>query len=95
MAGGHGGKRKGAGRKPEALTLVTRQLKETILHALEASHKDGGLGYLTDVAKKDHKTFCALLGRVLPMTVNGEGDNGEIETVTTIKIVGVSSGSRD
>lgn len=95
MANGHGGKRPGAGRKPEALTLVTRELKQTILEALEASHKGGGLGYLTDVAKKDHKTFCALLGRVLPMTVAGEGENGEIETVTTIKLIGVSSGNRD
>jgi len=75
MANGHGGKRQGAGRKPEALTIVTRELKETIMHALDASHKDGGFGYLKEVAKKDHKTFCALLGRILPLQHANDPDN--------------------
>jgi len=31
-----------------------------------------GQGYLERIARKVPRTFCALLGRVLPMTLNGE-----------------------
>jgi len=33
--------------------------------------REGLLGYLRKVARKDYKTFCALLGRVLPLEVHG------------------------
>ena len=69
---------------------MTKELKDTILLALENSHENGALGYLVDVAKRDHKTFCGLLGRVLPMTVGGEQEH-PLNTVTTIRLVAGSS----
>jgi hypothetical protein len=90
MAHGHGGKRAGAGRPRGSTDYMTKELKDTILEALEKSHENGSLGYLVDVAKKDHKTFCGLLGRVLPMTVGGDQEH-PLSTITTIRLVAGSS----
>ena len=90
MAHGHGGKRAGAGRPRGSTDYMTRELKDTILEALEKSHENGSLGYLVDVAKKDHKTFCGLLGRVLLMTVGGDQEH-PLNTITTIRLVAGSS----
>lgn len=90
MAHGHGGKRARAGRPRGSTDYMTKELKDTILLALEKSHENGSLGYLVDVAKKDHKTFCGLLARVLPMTVAGDQEQ-PLNTVTTIKLVAGSS----
>jgi hypothetical protein len=49
------------------------ELKAAILGALEAVD---GQAYLERIARKDPRTFCTLLGRVLPMTVNGEVQHG-------------------
>jgi hypothetical protein len=35
-----------------------------------------GQAYLERVARNDPRTFCTLLGRVLPMTLNGEVQHG-------------------
>ncbi len=84
-----------AGRPAGAANKVTRALKDAILYAAaeagdrfaEQALKDqgreieGGLaGYLTVVATTDVKSFCALLGRVLPLQLTGE-DGGPL-TVT-------------
>lgn len=42
---------------------------------LDALGREGGVDYLREVAKEDRKAFCALLGRVLPMTVQGDPEN--------------------
>lgn len=42
-----------------------------------AFNKAGGETYLLKVAQEDPKTFCALLGKVLPMQVTGE-DGGAL-----------------
>lgn len=71
-----GGKRPGAGRKKGVPNKTTTELKEMILGALDAA---GGVDYLTDRAK-DPRTagaFLTLVGKVLPMTVQGPGPNGE------------------
>lgn len=65
-----GGSRKGVPNK------ATAQLKEMILGALDAS---GGVDYLTERAN-DPRTagaFLGLIGKVLPMTIQGPGENGE------------------
>jgi hypothetical protein len=36
----------------------------------KAFHKLGGVDYLVRVGKEDHKTFCALLGRLVPAQVS-------------------------
>jgi len=65
-----GGSRKGVPNK------VTKELKEMILGALDQS---GGVEYLVERAN-DPRTaaaFLSLVGKVLPMTVQGPGTNGE------------------
>ena len=90
MAHGHGGKRAGAGRPRGSTDYMTRELKDTILEALKKSQENGSLGYLVDVAKRDHKTICGLLSRVLPMTVGGDQEH-PLNTITTIRLVAGSS----
>jgi hypothetical protein len=87
--------RAGAGRPKGATSLVSKTLKEAILYAaaeagdLQAAQVleekgievEGGLGgYLVTVAMTDIKTFCGLLGRVLPMEVTG-ANGGAFEVV--------------
>jgi hypothetical protein len=61
-----GGRRKGTPNK------TTAELKTAILKALD---NVGGVDYLTTVAKEQPNVFCTLLGKVLPLTVNGDQDN--------------------
>lgn len=74
---------KGNKGKPKgAVNKTTAALKDAILAAAKAEGNDGkgkgGLeGYLRRVAKYDVKAFAGLLGKVLPMTVQGAGANGE------------------
>lgn len=78
----------GSGRVKGQANKVTIALKEAILLAAEEvgdaladaePGRTGGLaGYLTMVASTDVKSFCGLLGRVLPMTIKGEGESGGI-----------------
>lgn len=77
-----GGSRKGIPNKN------TAQLKEMILGALDAS---GGVDYLTERAN-DPRTaaaFLGLIGKVLPMTIQGPGEDGAHRfTVIERRIVG-------
>jgi len=78
----------GAGRPKGQKDKITYALKEAILLAaaevgdsLAASEpgRTGGLaGYLSMVASTDVKAFCALLGKVLPMTIAGDSAGGGI-----------------
>lgn len=64
---------------------ATAQLKDMILQALDES---GGVEYLTKRAN-DPKTaaaFLSLIGKVLPMTIAGDGDN-PLKMITTIERV--------
>lgn len=66
-----GGSRKGIPNK------ATKELKELILGALDAA---GGVEYLTERAKdpRTASAFLGLVGKVLPMTIAGTGQNGAI-----------------
>ncbi len=66
----------GMGRKKGSQNKTTTALKEAILAAAEGHGEDdagtGGLtGYLRKVAREDIKAFASLLGRVLPLDVQG------------------------
>jgi hypothetical protein len=65
-----GGSRKGIPNK------VTKELKEMILQALDGA---GGVDYLQERAKdpRTASAFLSLVGKVLPMTVQGAGEGGE------------------
>lgn len=79
MANGHGGRRLKAGRRKGIPNKVTGDVRACI-H--EAFNKAGGAAYLLQVAKDDPRTFCALLGKVLPTTV--EGGDTPIKTVLQV-----------
>jgi hypothetical protein len=70
------GQKSGPGRPKGATNKTTAQLKDMILGALDQS---GGVGYLVERANdpKTASAFLTLVGKVLPMTVQGPGENGE------------------
>lgn len=73
----------GRGRKKGEVNKTTRVLKEAILLAAQETGQDGkgkgGLtGYCRFLAAKEPKAFATLLGRVLPLQVEGTGADGAI-----------------
>lgn len=69
-----------AGRKPGIQNAINRQLKETILEALEAAHPDGAIGYLVDQAQTNPNAFMQLVGKVLPLQIaNPPGETFKTE----------------
>jgi hypothetical protein len=62
---------RGKGRKKGSLNKTTAALKDAILNAFA---KVNGEDYLVMVAKSDPRTFCSLLGRVLPLTLEGDAE---------------------
>ncbi|MBV8649697.1 hypothetical protein [Paludibacterium sp.] len=65
----------GPGRPKGVPNKTTMALKEMILGALD---KKGGMDYLVDQADKNPVAFMSLVGKVLPMTIQGTGDDGTI-----------------
>jgi len=65
---------KTGGRKPGVQNKTTAQVKEMILSALD---KAGGTKYLHMQATLNPVAFMTLVGKVLPLQVNGPGPNGE------------------
>lgn len=66
----------GPGRPKGVPNKNTTQLKEMILKALDNA---GGAEYLERRANdpRTASAFLALIGKVLPMTIQGPGENGE------------------
>jgi len=66
-----GPRKKTGGRKKGTPNKATAQLKDMILNALGES---GGVDYLVKQANENPMAFLTLVGKVLPMTVNGDPD---------------------
>ena len=64
-----GGARPGSGRPAGVPNKIHADVKAGILEAFERS---GGPEYLMKVAMDDPRTFCGLLGKVLPMQIVGD-----------------------
>ena len=65
----------GPGRPKGVPNKNTTLLKEAILQAAtEAGGRDGLVGYLRQQAVDNPASFMALLGKVLPLQLTGEGD---------------------
>jgi hypothetical protein len=68
-----GTRKKTGGRKAGTPNKMTAALKEDILSALAGV---GGATYLQEVAISHPPAFLSLIGKVLPMTVQGAGEDG-------------------
>ena len=69
----------GPGRPKGVPNKNTALLKDAILKAAEGAGGEGGMvGYLQLQAVENPGPFMALLGKVLPMQVEGTGENGAI-----------------
>jgi len=66
----------GPGRKKGVPNKINADLKSMILTALT---KAGGVDYLAAQANASPSAFLALIGKVLPTTLQGTGVDGEIE----------------
>jgi hypothetical protein len=78
---GCGGKRAGSGRKKGVGNLLTQEVKDMVKAALA---ENGGVEYLSRIAKTDPRTFCAMVGKLIPTAVEGTGEDGAITfTVVT------------
>ena len=66
-----GGKREGSGRKKGVPNKLTGDVRAMILEALE---NKGGVSYLEKQADANPVAFMTLVGKVLPMTLQGDPD---------------------
>ena len=80
----------GPGRPPGLPNKATRALKTAILNAFE---RVGGEEYLVRVAHEDPKTFCTLLGKILPTQLAGDPDP-PLKTVSRVEVVLVRPGDQ-
>jgi hypothetical protein len=65
----------GKGRPKGSPNKTTALLKDAILQAAEAAgDAEGMIGYLTVQARENPAAFLTLLGKVLPMQVQGDPD---------------------
>lgn len=75
--------RKTGGRQKGTPNKINSDLRQAILMATEAAGDAGGMvGYLEQQARENPVPFMALLGKVLPMQVSGEG-GGPLQVVIT------------
>lgn len=73
-----GGRQKGTPNK------MTREVKEMILQALDEA---GGVSYLVSKAETHPQAFMALVGKVLPLQVQGAGEDGAFQHRVTLEFV--------
>lgn len=75
----------GKGRPKGSPNKTTALLKDAILRAAEQAGSkigdEGMVSYLAQQAEENPGPFMSLLGKVLPMQVEGTGKDGEINVV--------------
>jgi hypothetical protein len=63
---------KSGGRKKGVPNKLTTDVRKAIFDAFEGA---GGVTYLAEIAKSDPRTFCTLLGKVIPTQIAGDEDS--------------------
>lgn len=72
----------GPGRPRGSVNKTTALLKDAILQAATEAGNGDMVAYLKEQAKKNPGPFMALLGKVLPMQLTGEGGGALMIQVT-------------
>lgn len=87
------GEKRSPGRPKGSQNKSTVLLKQGIMDAYQEL---GGVKYLIEVGKKDPKTFCTLLGKVLPQEMKADltSSDGSMSPVR-IELVAVDDNSSD
>lgn len=67
----------GKGRPKGSVNKATAALKDMILQALDEASPGGGVEYLKLQSVENPVAFMTLVGKVLPLQVNGAGEAGE------------------
>lgn len=67
----------GPGRPKGSQNKTTKALKDMILQALDESSPGGGVEYLKLQSVENPVAFLSLVGKVLPMTLQGAGEDGK------------------
>lgn len=62
---------KTGGRTAGTPNKTSKAIKEAIVEAFDRA---GGVDYLVTLAKEDPRTFCTLVGKVIPLQVDGSLD---------------------
>lgn len=76
----------GPGRPKGSVNKTTALLKDAILQAAQNAGGDEGMvGYLTQQAQENPGPFLSLLGKVLPMQLEGTGEGGAFPVALTVK----------
>lgn len=83
--------KKGRGRPKGSQNKVTLKVKEAMMEAFE---KAGGVQYLVALAHEDPRTFCTLLGKMIPVETDITSSDGTLQPVT-IQVVGIDADSTD
>ncbi len=73
----------GMGRPKGAVNKATTALKEAILASFD---RLGGATYLEEVGRRDPRTYCTLLSRILPKTSIGMQDEIPVASLSDAEI---------
>ena len=65
-----------AGRRAGTPNKTTRSVRDALVRALEATAKDGGEEFFTDLRDSDPKTFATLVSKLIPNQTHITGDEG-------------------
>ena len=66
------GSPKTGGRQKGSLNKIKLEVKEAIAAAFDEA---GGKEYLLRLAETDPRTFCTLVGKIVPLSVGGDPDS--------------------
>jgi hypothetical protein len=79
-----GGKRENAGRPAGVPNKLSGTVKDNVVQVFEDI---GGLSFMATWAKENPNQFFNIYAKLLPLQLQGNGDNGEIEHSITVKLV--------
>jgi hypothetical protein len=77
--------KKTGGRKKGVPNKITADIRAAVVEAFDRA---GGVDYLVKLASIDPRTFCGLVGKVIPLQVAGDPNNPIFPSRVEIRLVG-------